>query len=322
MRSTPKPVRVFLTGGLGNQLFQLSAGLAKAGDGRIILDSSFGNFKHSQKNTPELYDFNLSENIIIENKKSRNYFARKMFNLLLRISNKKQPFTNIKIRKLIRSTARFWLQLIYVRNLRIYASSATGFDSKLLETNTCRSIALIGYFQTYKYVEIESVFKLLNQIFPKSTINLTSAKEKLDLTRKALVLHIRMGDYTSETEFGLLSRAYFEKALDVAFAKDQFDDIWLFTNAKTDVMDAIPTRFHSKLINFSEFNLSTAETFQIMREADGYILSNSTFGWWAAELSLTNAPLVIAPTPWFRKLESPSDLIRKDWLQVDSLFLG
>ena len=67
----------------------------------------------------------------------------------------------------------------------------------------------------------------------------------------------------------------------------------------------------------SEAKTDLVAEFEIMRNGSGYILSNSTFGWWAAFLSKSENTNVVAPRPWFIALEDPSQLIPTTWMSED-----
>jgi hypothetical protein len=69
---------------------------------------------------------------------------------------------------------------------------------------------------------------------------------------------------------------------------------------------------------FSDLDLSTAETFTVMRQGHGFIIANSSFSWWAARLSTAADPLVIAPKPWFKNLDEPDNLIPPEWVRIDA----
>jgi hypothetical protein len=56
-----------------------------------------------------------------------------------------------------------------------------------------------------------------------------------------------------------------------------------------------------------------------MRLGEGYVIANSTFSWWGAYLSRSSNPLIIAPRPWFSKVESPRDLIPDSWLTIETI---
>ena len=82
-RKTPQ---VFLSGGLGNQLFQLAAALANS-SGPVILNGSLGYPRSDDRGVPDLMQFNLPSRVKVIY--SRNYpvTVRKISDLLLRASS-------------------------------------------------------------------------------------------------------------------------------------------------------------------------------------------------------------------------------------------
>ena len=50
------------------------------------------------------------------------------------------------------------------------------------------------------------------------------------------------------------------------------------------------------------------------------IIANSSFSWWAAKTGIKKE-LVIAPSPWFKTLESPTYLIPNSWYQIKSSWM-
>jgi hypothetical protein len=69
----------------------------------------------------------------------------------------------------------------------------------------------------------------------------------------------------------------------------------------------------------SEDLISSAETLELMRHGKGYVLSNSSFSWWAGALSHVDNASIICPTPWFERKNEPIDLIPKDWVRHSSV---
>jgi hypothetical protein len=67
---------------------------------------------------------------------------------------------------------------------------------------------------------------------------------------------------------------------------------------------------------FTDKNLNSAETLELMRCGKAYIIANSTFSWWGAMLSNSENPMVICPDRWFKSQAEPLHLIPKYWKRV------
>jgi hypothetical protein len=50
------------------------------------------------------------------------------------------------------------------------------------------------------------------------------------------------------------------------------------------------------------------------------ITANSSFSWWAAA-SGDQSKTVITPTPWFKNLNEPKDLIPEHWIRIKSSWI-
>jgi hypothetical protein len=129
------------------------------------------------------------------------------------------------------------------------------------------------------------------------------------------ILHIRLTDYLSEPNFGTLSEEYFEKALDVVFNTAHVDQIWLFSDDLANAINVVPEKFKNRVRCIDDENLKPIEVLEMMALGHSFVISNSTFSWWAA--SLSNSKLVVAPNPWFVKMSDPTDLIPADWKRLN-----
>ena len=282
---------VILNGGIGNQLFQYYLGeelsnIYKKNVFFYDIRKSYG-VKH------ESYIENLF------NIKLNKLYQLKVNNLLsyLLLS---APF--LKFNKLI----------FKIFNFKLIANFY--FDHSFNLNNFTSKKGIQVYFGTwhslinkYQFLKKENLlnfnmnFKLLNRI-----------KTKQDF----IALHVRRGDYISSKKssryHGNLKKSYYIKS--IKYIRNRFGDIpvflfsddyeWLNENLKETIPNSIV---------FSS-NLYTAEEdMYYMSKAKYFVLSNSTFSWWAAFLSTKKNKFIIVPKYWFNEVKTSKDYIYKDW---------
>ena len=143
----------------------------------------------------------------------------------------------------------------------------------------------------------------------------------------SLAIHYRRREFVG-TDFGALSNDYYARALSKIFGqlnpKVQVE-INVFGDSFEGLADSLPppSRFGNMIesINFQQGSVSS--DFQLMRQADLMILSNSTFAYWAALLNIrrdSNSSTVICPSPYY--LSQPFDQeVPTGWEELPSTFI-
>jgi hypothetical protein len=306
-----RKIRVCLTGGLGNQLFQYAFAFSFLRDGDIIeLDVKLGSAKSDFNGTPEILNFIDDTNGRVL---SSNYwfFRKKLFNLLLRLSS----IGDVKKRKKLISLLYFLLKTSKEKswvNSNLLLPNGTGYDKDLMSVDSFN--LAIGYFQSYRWLIDSGRMK----DFADLSVRSIPSTKWIDLSKKEkpLVVQIRLGDYQHESDFGLLSKNYFNHAIEKVMDASDIKSIWLFSNDITAARELISDEY-SSLVREIDSNLTAAETLQIMRLGAAYVISNSTFGWWGAFLSHSKNPIVVCPYPWFVELESPLEMCPPNWLTIN-----
>ena len=94
------------------------------------------------------------------------------------------------------------------------------------------------------------------------------------LGKKILCIHIRLGDYKNESEFGILDVSYYQSALDSILKKVDFSEIWIFSDEPNLAKELY--RLESGIPAFwvEKKNVSSAETLEVMRLCSGFIIAN------------------------------------------------
>jgi len=315
MRNESKTIYAILTGGLGNQFFQLAAALNKAGQGKVVLVSNIGKPRKNSLGQPELCSFNLPPNVVLQDIKLES-LSSKIFGYILRSGYSPIGLENNRyFERIIRFIGSIYFSLIIGRRLSVIQATDLGYFSKFNRILRTNSHLLIGYFQSYKFSEPEEVLSLMRKLENIEQSETFLNTKELALKTKFLVLHIRLTDYLFEKSFGILSPKYYALALENAFASSKYDEIWVFSDDVNGAKEALNLS-NEIAVNWVSSELSTAESFQLMRMGAGLIIANSTFSWWAARLKYDPRAIVIAPDPWFLSMKEPNHLITSEWHRI------
>lgn len=275
-----KEIIVRLSGGLGNQLFQIAAGLLAAKKSRfslICLDPRFIANYETKRNLESGFIFEHFENVKLIS--LNNFFIS------------------------IASRFRFGRIL----DKKIGSSAFVGSSETLFNLNDCKfeSILLDGYFQ---HPLIASSLKTQFKFFD----NFTKSYEKLKYNLpkgyfKYVAIHIRRGDYVSSKNaskvFKTIPLDYYQTAVKKFPSNTKF--IIFGDDAETILA------FSDEIggLDAASLRLDLSEEFMLMAMADHYVIANSTFSWWAAYLGYDESKRVIAPRSWYvdkgRSLNNP-----------------
>ena len=305
-------LRLFLTGGLGNQLFQLAAALHYQNGRSIVLDLETAKPRRNSSGRAEVTSLNLPRKIeLVE--KQREKIVTKVFGYNLRSGYLPRKYENLKIFCHVRNFASaIILSFLLKEKLKVAVSKNLGFDDNLFIKE--RNELIIGYFQTYKVAHTlleyrDSLFDGLDNI---EVLNYKALAE----SEQPLLVHVRLGDYLMEDNFGILGSSYYESATRIQWQTGVFKKIWLFSDQPADAIRQIPSDLRKFTRVIPGSHMESAETLKVMTFCKGFVIANSSFSWWAAYLREDQGSLVIAPQPWFLKLPEPNELIPLSWRRL------
>ena len=180
------------------------------------------------------------------------------------------------------------------------------------------SIHLQGYFQSDKYFkhrreEILQLFavpeKLKEEILIKYPV----------LASDQLVVGIQIRDYGKETYLQppgayhpTIGRSYYQKAI----AHFPENTLFLVSTNSPQFAKKCTEGLAKNIIYLN--GADHIEEFYTLVLCKSFIISNSSFGWWASWLSTAQNKEVIAPNPWF-SLPYDNNSMRKDLLPTNYL---
>jgi hypothetical protein len=309
-----KSTYVILTGGLGNQLFQYAAALSRHSS-NIMVEGHLGKPRLNSQGIPALFDFELVSSVKTLPQRKFTAVISKCSNYLLRSGMNPGGIEKTKLYKIILKVISsivfsFWFK----SPLSVIVASDNGYFDM---PQPKKSNLLIGYFQSYKWaIKKEVKFEL-------SMLKLKNESEDLRIFlnqysgKSILSIHVRLGDYKDQNAFGLIEKSYYQEAIIRAKSSIYFDYIWLFSDEPSEALRILPSEILEQLVVVPNFDGSAAETLEAMRHCRGFIIANSSLSWWGAFLNYSSqAPLIIAPNPWFKAAKEPSSIIDPTWIRL------
>lgn len=301
---------VSLAGGLGNQLFQLFAAASATKTEEIFVERNFGRPNLDGAGRPKALMWSFPFNVRMMDNHEQSFLIQKEFNYLLGTS---QKIGHDKVREWFARKSRVMASLGLPNSALI---SSTRDFINLLQENRDASCHFLGYFQT-RHGIYEYARKNRSEI---SLVNIDNAYlndfvQRLD-TQRAVFVHARLGDYSTERKIGIAATEYYERC--IKRISDQHDarEIYLFSDDPNRFMSQAPTTLKKRIVFVCDPEIPDYLQFEMFRKGSTFVLANSTYSWMGAALSDDENPVVYVPRPWFVGQNDPIDLIPSTWNEV------
>lgn len=295
-------VTVVVTGGLGNQLFILSAGIQQAMKlgADLVLDVrqyDSNNIRAFELGKLALDELPIRVSIINENLSTMSKFSMRVLSALRKFFPSKRVFTE--------------------KVAQVYNS-----EPELKANST-----LFGYFQSAVFASEGSkhVVKLLAKFSQEHSLPGVYISS-LSSDEASIALQVRQGDYLEPSVaklYGTTSIAYFKRAVNLIASVRPVGKIRIFSDAPEN-MGTLAAEFSNVEIVSPNPSASPLENLIELSLADCHVISNSTFGWWAAFLAdyvLADPDrVVVAPRPWTldSRIGVARDLLPVNWITFDN----
>jgi hypothetical protein len=306
---------IHLMGGLGNQLFQIAAGLnfSLSENVPLKIDDTYGNFRKNQSGQADILTYQAEFISTSGLTAYKQKFLGRLLGLLIRMSLRSRKETKPRLLRFVLSNlTSILLTLKLRRRIVVWSATDVGYERIPLSPKTQY---LIGYFQTYRFAELNKVKSLMSSL----TLQDKKIFEYTELAKQEspLIVHIRLGDYLQESDFGVLSKEYYDRAISLMVSKYKFERIWVFSDEIENAKSYIPNRFMALCRWIDDHNDSACLTLEKMRLGHGYVIGNSSFSWWGAYLTRTISAPTIAPYPWFIRMKQPNELLPPNWITIE-----
>ncbi|NEZ54411.1 alpha-1,2-fucosyltransferase [Adonisia turfae] len=279
-------VRIILSGGIGNQLFQYSAAraLSLENNADLIID------KPTAKSIKNWRGYALS------------YFQ---------VDAKQSELLTSIFRKLMLNK-NFYL---WINESVFFEKNKFSFydDFFKLPKNT----TLFGYFQNEKYFkghehQIRRDLKFSNLKLDNKSIRVCD----LINNSNSVSVHVRRGDYVNSSIFDVCTPTYYKKAIDLFRKNLNNPKFYFFSDDIKWCRDVFSDSDYS-FCDLEQARKNPLVDLYLMSQCKHNIIANSTFSWWGAWLNSYSSKSVAAPYMWFKKPNDPvNDIICKDWLKI------
>ena len=176
-------------------------------------------------------------------------------------------------------------------------------------------VFLKGYYQCEKFFEKHRKIILedltpIHEIIPHNI-------EKIDEIKKceAVCVSLRLGeDYNKNEMYSVCTLKYFKNA--IQYMKDKLNTpvFYIFS----DVTEGLSDLFNDdKSFIFETGNDPDYEKLRIMSSCKHFIISNSSFSWWAQYLGTYKNKIVVSPDRWYN-LGIKTDIMMDSWVKMET----
>ena len=279
-------IKVKLTGGLGNQMFQFATGYAVAKKNNVELSLDL-----------KRYNRRIDHN---------GFELQKVFDIYSKVSilnnPEKSSFTSFKefFNKIDITYSNFKEQHFH-------------YTYEILDVpKHCR---LNGYWQSELYFksytqEIREIFSLFNKLDKKNLLIANDIKKN-----DSISIHIRRGDYLlkQNCNFNQDLREYYINAIEESSKYFSNPKYFIFTDDPSWVTENFIVDYSYIVVDVN-YGAESFFDMYLMSLCKANIIANSSFSWWGAWLNNKQDKIVYAPNNWFKdKSICTDDLFPNSW---------
>lgn len=297
---------VRIKGGLGNQMFQYAMARRfqiKYGIDKIGLDLTV--IGKDQLRDFGLHRFSFFDKVeVVQNKNNRQRLQESLARRLV--------FYFIAGRQEWTAGRRedFWSGFFALFGV-IQRDHSLAQDKFLLGLH--KNIYMNGWFQEAEMLQPIRDILLEDFRWKPTDISDTPVCRQI-LSNNAVCVHIRRGDYVNNPIFDVCGDSYYYKAM--KYMKETVRDpvFYVFSDAVDEIEGTMS--FPCPVV-YVRGRHQDYEDLYLMKNCRHFIMSNSTYSWWAQFLGQADDKIVIAPKKWCLTEDMSVGVYMKDWILMD-----
>ena len=205
-------------------------------------------------------------------------------------------------------TQKQWLNYYIKNGLLLFTDGYFKMPNEIPNNLYCE-----GYFQSAKFFD-DIRNELLNELKPKKehSVEENNFINKIKSTT-SVCLTVRLGDYIGNSTHQVCTAKFYNNAMKKM--KELYPDCVFF--AFSDEIEKLKNVFNFDYpIIYDSGKAKDYMALDTMSYCKHFIISNSSFSWWAQYLSTNFNKTVIAPPKWYA-IDVPNDIMQKNWILID-----
>lgn len=134
----------------------------------------------------------------------------------------------------------------------------------------------------------------------------------------AVCVHVRRGDYVNNTGvFNCSTLDYFANGTNYIYKHTINPHFFVFSDDTEWCKKNIKFDYDFTIVAYKTDKIRYKEDLQLMASCNHYIMSASSFSWWAVWLSNKKEAKVVVPKKWFLDEDvDVSDLVNENWIKI------
>ena len=189
---------------------------------------------------------------------------------------------------------------------------------------------IYGNYENYDYFK-DIIDELREDFEINEEMNSQNKKVHEELsTNESVCVHIRRGDYLDPkwSYLNVCSFEYYQKGINEIERRHPNAKFYIFSNTHEDI-EWIKTNYKfEQRVQYIDLNNKDYEELELMKACNHFVISNSTFSWWAAVLSKREGKEVVIPDRWVSDAPIPGinynekkeykGLYLSNWIKIET----